>query len=112
MSKSIRWSNRVTEVRGRMNRARNLNISRGMGLSKLLFSKIITYTEKQNLPEDWGSLEAYIAHLSEIMAKSMNVSTEFSHQKMPVTTSEEQQVALEFGSLAHQNERHWWMNLR
>lgn len=53
----------VTEVRGRMNRAKNLNISRGMGLSKLLFSKIITYTEKQNLPEDWGSLEAYIAHL-------------------------------------------------
>lgn len=25
--------------------------------------------------------------------------------------SEEQQVALEFGSLAHQNERHWWVNL-
>ena len=74
MSKSIRWSNRVTEVRGRMNRARNLNISRGMGLSKLLFSKIMTYTEKQNVPEYWGSLEAYLAHLSEIMAKSMNVN--------------------------------------
>lgn len=78
---------------------------------KVVFSKIITYTEKQNLPEDWGSLEAYISHLSEIMAQSMNVNTEFPYQKVTVTLSEEQQVALEFGSLAHQNERPWWVNL-
>lgn len=42
----------------------------------------------------------------------MNVNTEFPYQKVPVTISEEQQVALEFRSLAHQNERHWWVNLR
>lgn len=52
---------------------------------KVVFSKIITYTEKQSLPEDWGSLEAYISHLSEIMAKSMNVNTEFPYQKVTVT---------------------------